>query len=94
VLWQVQPLPAHPAFRRTLRPWSERLEREPLAEWDAAEFPTCQQLVDESLVLGSEPAPLFVQTPELMESYVEAVAKVMAGLDEVLELPYEPARLR
>jgi perosamine synthetase len=94
VLWQVEPLPAHPAFRRTLQPWTERLEQEPLRDFDAAQYPVARRLVDESIVLGSEPAPLFVQTSELMDAYVEAVAKVVGNLDELLTLPYEPARLR
>lgn len=94
VLWQVRPLPANPVFRRTLRPWHPDWDDEPLAPFDRGEYPETCRVLDETLILGSEPAPLFVQERELMESYVEAFAKVLANLDALLELPFEPVRLR
>jgi dTDP-4-amino-4,6-dideoxygalactose transaminase len=81
VVWQLLPLPAYPAFR------GDR-------EWDPVEYPQASRLLDESLVLGSETMPLFVQEAELMESYVEAVEKVLAGLERLLDAPYEPVRVR
>jgi perosamine synthetase len=93
-LWQVYPLPAYPAFRRPLRPWHPDWDDEPLDPFDPTEFPETSRLLDESLILGSEPKPLFVQDGELMRSYVEAFEKVLASLDALLELPFEPVRLR
>ena len=93
-LWQVYPLPAYPAFRRTLRPWHPGWDDEPLAPFDPAEYPETCRALDESMIVGSEPRPLFVQDGELMHAYVEAFEKVLANLDAVLELPFEPVRLR
>src|SRR5919198_1270698 len=93
-LWQIFPLPAYPAFRRPLRPWHPEWDDEPLDPFDPADFPETSRLLDESLILGSEPRPLFVQDGELMQSYVEAFEKVLGSLDALLELPFEPVRLR
>ena len=92
VLWHFDPLPAFPAFRRALAPWHRSRDAEPLRSWDPAEFPEAARLLDESLVLGSETAPLFVQEAELMHRYVEAVEKVLGNLDDVFSAPYEPIR--
>jgi dTDP-4-amino-4,6-dideoxygalactose transaminase len=93
-LWQVHPLPAYPAFRRPLRPWHPEWDDEPLHPYDPADFPETSRLLDESLVVGSEPRPLFVQEAETMRAYVEAFEKVLASLEILLELPFEPVRLR
>ena len=94
VLWQVHPLPANPVFRRALRPWDPDSEKKPLAPFDPDEYPETCRVLDETLILGSEPSPLFVQEAEVMHAYVEAFEKVLANLDELLELPFEPVRLR
>jgi dTDP-4-amino-4,6-dideoxygalactose transaminase len=93
-LWQTHPLPASPAFRRPLRPWHPDWDDEPLDPYDPADYPETSKLLDESLILGSEPCPLFVQEPELMHAYVEAFAKVLGNLEALLELPFEPVRIR
>ncbi len=94
VLWYVDPLPACPAFRRELLPWHRKRDAEPLRPWDPAEFPETSRLLDESLVLGSEAMPLFVQEADLMHRYVEAFEKVTANLDALLALPFEPIPIR
>ena len=93
VLWQVVPLPAYPAFRRELRPWRPRDEGEELRPWDPAEYPAASELLDCSLILGSETQPLFVQKPELMRQYVQAFEKVLANLEAIAALPFEPVPL-
>jgi perosamine synthetase len=93
VLWQVHPLPAYPAFRRRLAPWHARREGEELRPWDPQEFPESSRLLDDSLILGSETMPLFIQERALMERYVEAFTKVLANLDALLDLPFDPVRL-
>jgi dTDP-4-amino-4,6-dideoxygalactose transaminase len=93
VLWQVSPLPAYPAFRRPLRPWLAADAGEELAPWDPAEYPAAVDMLDHSLVLGSESRPLFVQDERLMVRYVETVAKVLANLEAIAELPFEPVVL-
>jgi dTDP-4-amino-4,6-dideoxygalactose transaminase len=94
VLWQVHPLPANPVFRRPLRPWHPDAAEEPLVPFDPDEYPETCRVLDETLILGSEPKPLFVQDAELMHTYVAALEKVLANLDELLALPFEPVRLR
>ena len=88
VVWQLDALPAYPAFRRgQLRPWHPRDDKEPLKPWDRATFPAAAELLDCSIVIGSMPHPLFIQEPVLMEKYVEAAARVMANLDAALAAP-------
>ncbi len=93
VLWHFDPLPAFPAFRRELAPWHRSRDSEPLRPWDPAEFPESSRVLDESIVLGSETMPLFVQEADLMQRYVEAVEKVLGNLDAVLTAPFEPTRV-
>lgn len=86
VLWQSQPLPAQAAFRRPLRPWHRGLAGDDALEpYEPDRFPVAERILDSSIVIGSEAHPLYVQTPELMERYVEAVAKVIDQLDAVLD---------
>jgi dTDP-4-amino-4,6-dideoxygalactose transaminase len=91
VLWQPEPMPAQPAFRRPLEPWHPRHDEHPLRPWDPAEYPHTSRLLDCSLVLGSQPQPLFVQHGELMKQYVEAVAKVAEHLRRTDAAAVEPA---
>jgi len=93
VLWQVHPLPANPAFRRHLRPWHADWDAEVLEPFDRAEYPETCRLLDESLILGSEPSPLFVQEGEVMQAYIEAFEKVLANIEAVLERPFEAVAL-
>ncbi|MGH3994699.1 MAG: DegT/DnrJ/EryC1/StrS family aminotransferase, partial [Pseudonocardiaceae bacterium] len=72
MVWQPQPLPAMPAFRRPLRPWQLRYDAEPLQAWDPAEYPVASRLCDTSFALGTERYPLYVQASELMRHYVAA----------------------
>jgi len=89
VLWQLMPLPAQPVFRRReIAPWHPRVEETGLAPWDPAEYPASSELLDASIVVGSESHPLAVQEAELMERYVEAFAKVFGNLDAVLQAPH------
>jgi perosamine synthetase len=93
LLWQIEPLPAYPAFRREVYgPWFPALDREPLRAWDPAEYPAASRVLDSSFIVGSEPHPIIIQTRSLMEAYVEAFAKVLSNLDAVLEPPFEPLR--
>jgi dTDP-4-amino-4,6-dideoxygalactose transaminase len=91
LLWQIEPLPAYPAFRHTTyASWSPALDRESLREWDPAEFPVASRVLDSSFILGSEPHPIIIQSSSLMEGYVDAFAKVLSNLDAVLEQPFAP----
>ncbi len=91
LLWQIEPLPAYPAFRhKVYRPWSPTLDREPLLEWDPAEYPVASRVLDSSFILGSEHHPIIIQTASMMEAYMDAFAKVLSNLDAVLAQPFEP----
>jgi dTDP-4-amino-4,6-dideoxygalactose transaminase len=91
LLWQVEPLPAYPAFRRKVYgPWYPSQDDEPLLEWDPAEYPVTVRVLDSSFILGSEHHPIVIQDGALMERYMDAFRKVLSNLDAVLELPFEP----
>ncbi|MDR7275578.1 DegT/DnrJ/EryC1/StrS family aminotransferase [Catenuloplanes atrovinosus] len=90
LVWQPQPVPAQPAFRRRAQVWQPRTDAERLRPWDPARFPVASRLCDVSLSLGTWLRPLAVQEPSLMDRYVEAVEKVMADLDTLLSIPIDP----
>jgi len=90
MVWQPQPIPAQPVFRRPLRPWHDKMDEQPLEPWDAEEYPVASHLVATSLALGTEDKPLYVQEPALMDYYVDAVEKVMRDIEAVLEAPFTP----
>jgi perosamine synthetase len=92
MVWQPQPIPAQPAFRRELQPWHPRYADEPLRPWQSEEYPVASDLCDRSLALGTEARPLYVQDGELMERYVEAARKVIENIDEVLAADYPRRR--
>jgi dTDP-4-amino-4,6-dideoxygalactose transaminase len=89
-VWQPQPVPAQPAFRRRMQVWRPDTEAERPRPWESAQFPAASRLCDISLSLGSIWKPLYVQEPGLMDRYAHAVRKVMADLDTVLSVPMEP----
>jgi perosamine synthetase len=93
VLWQAEPLPAFPAFRRQLAPWHPARESSP-RPYDPQEYPVSSHVLDSSFILASERHPLFVQERALMEGYVDAVTKVFENLAQVLAGAFEPIRLR
>ena len=89
VVWQLYPLPALPAFRRgDLGPWTPSARGERLDAWDRDRFPNASQVLDDSLILGSERYPLFNQDTELAERYVDACEHVFAHIDDVLARPH------
>jgi dTDP-4-amino-4,6-dideoxygalactose transaminase len=92
--WQLLPLPALPAFRRANpAPWRPDADEQPLEPWRPDHYPETTRLLNESLVLGPETQPLYVQDGELMALYVEAVQKVLARLDAVLHAEPRPVRV-
>jgi perosamine synthetase len=91
LLWQIEPLPAYPAFRHTTYgAWYPGLDREPLRDWDPAEYPVASRVLDSSFIVGSEHHPIIIQSASLMETYVDAFAKVLSDLDAALAGPFEP----
>jgi dTDP-4-amino-4,6-dideoxygalactose transaminase len=91
LLWQIEPLPAYPAFRRaSYAAWTPALDDQPLFPWDPAEYPVASRVLDSSFIVGSEHHPIIVQSQSLMEAYLDAFAKVLTNLDAVLDGPFEP----
>jgi perosamine synthetase len=91
LLWQIEPLPAYPAFRRKVYgPWDPAQESQALRPWDPADFPVASRVLDSSFILGSEHHPIIIQNGALMDAYVEAFAKVISNLEAVLAQPFEP----
>lgn len=91
LLWQIEPLPAYPAFRHdAYGPWYPSLDQSRLRDWDPAEYPVTSRVLDSSFIIGSENHPIIIQDGALMEAYVAAFEKVMSSLDAVLSLPHQP----
>ncbi len=87
--WQRRPLPALPAFRRSKPgPWTPAVT-DPLP-WHPEEFPVTSAFLRSAIVIGSEKYPLYVQTPELMRRYVQAIRRVFARPSAVMDARYEP----
>jgi len=87
-LWQTVPVPGQTLFQERTGyglgcPWRCPLGTE--VRYDLAEYPETRRLLDDSLVIGSHSYPLFPQPLELMRRYVEAIQRVLAHLDQVLE---------
>jgi len=89
-LWQLLPLPAQPVFRRPAGPWQPAKDLEPISPWDRAEHPQAARLLESSIVVGTAEEPLFNQPAELMERYLEAFEKVIAGIETVLRTDSRP----
>ncbi len=88
-LWHVTPLPSFPIFQRLNEgrvqgtPWLPQAEP-PQVKYNPEDYPEAQRLLDESIIVNSEPYPIYIQDLELMEYYVTAFRKVFDNLDELL----------
>jgi dTDP-4-amino-4,6-dideoxygalactose transaminase len=88
-LWHVTPLTSFPIFQRLNEgyvqgaPWLSQGEP-PRVRYNPQDYPEAQRLLDESIVINTEPYPICIQDLELMEHYVAAFRKVFANLDELL----------
>lgn len=88
-VWHVTPMTSFPIFQRLGEgygkgcPWScPYYGRE--IRYNPAEYPEALRLMDESLVINTEPYPIFLQDLELMEYYASAIRKVFQHVDEIL----------
>jgi dTDP-4-amino-4,6-dideoxygalactose transaminase len=88
-LWHVTPLPSFPVFQRLNEgyvqgaPWLPKGEP-PRVQYRPEDYPEAQRLMDESIIVNTEPYPIYVQSLELMEHYVAAFRKIFDNLDELL----------
>lgn len=92
-MWQLNPLPAQPIFRRTTHAaWRPAREQEPLKPWDRDAHPVTRAVLEESFVLGTADAPLFGQPTSLIGHYAVAFEKILTDLDAVFHGHYEPVQ--
>lgn len=88
-LWHVTPMTSFPLFEHLDEgyghgcPWSCPYYGREIA-YRPEEYPESIRLLETSLVVNSEPHPIFNQDLELMEHYVAAFRKVFANLDELV----------
>jgi dTDP-4-amino-4,6-dideoxygalactose transaminase len=87
-IWHVTPLTSFPIFQHLDEgygkgcPWScPYYGRE--IHYNPADYPEALRLMDTSLVINTEPYPIYLQDLELMEGYAAAIRKVFAHLEEV-----------
>ena len=88
VLWQVTPVPSQVLFQRQTGygkgcPWSCSQSS---VQYRNEEYPQTTRLLDNSLVVGSQSAPLAGQDLELMHCYADAFEKVLADRDTLIRL--------
>lgn len=88
VLWQTVPIPAQPLFQLKQGygkgcPWNCKYYQGNV-NYDVCNYPETVKLLENSLVICSEPHPIFAQPLELMKYYVEAFHRVFDNIDEVV----------
>jgi perosamine synthetase len=88
VLWQVTPVPSQILFQRQTGygqgcPWTCR--QSPVL-YSSEVYPETTRLLDNSLVVGSQSAPLAGQSLELMRYYADAFEKILADRDTLIRL--------
>jgi perosamine synthetase len=88
-VWHVTPLTSFPIFQHLDEgygrgcPWTCPYYGKEI-RYNPADYPHALRLMDTSLVVNTEPYPIYLQELELMELYVEAFRKVFDHLDEVV----------
>jgi dTDP-4-amino-4,6-dideoxygalactose transaminase len=88
-LWHVTPLTSFPIFQKLDEgygqgcPWSCPFYGREI-QYKPEQYPEAIRLLETSLVVNSEPYPIYIQDMELMEYYVAAFQKVFRSLDELL----------
>jgi perosamine synthetase len=90
--WQVVPLGDHPPYRQDDPAlWRPDLDMAAItAPRDLSAFPKTRSMLDGSLILGNEHAPLHAQTVPTIARWAEAFAKVLRHLPALYRAPYEP----
>jgi dTDP-4-amino-4,6-dideoxygalactose transaminase len=88
VLWQVTPVPSQVLFQQQTGygkgcPWT--CHKSPV-QYRNEEYPETTRLLDNSLVVGSQSAPLAGQDIQLMHHYADAFEKVLADRDTLIRL--------
>jgi len=87
VLWQTVPILGQTLFQLKEGygkgcPWSCQYAEE--ISYDPNDYPETMKLLADSLVICSEPYPIYPQPLELMKYYIEAFHRVFDNIDEVV----------
>lgn len=87
VLWQTTTIPEQPIFKMMVGygkgcPWTCNFVKNKY-NYNDEEYPETIKLIKDSIVIGSEKFPLYINSLKVMEKYVEAFYKVFSNLDEV-----------
>jgi len=85
-LWGDRPVPALPLFRERAGygggcPWTCHGST---VRYDGAEYPRTIELIEGSLIVGSQSFPLFPQPALLMDQWADAFEKVLARVTDLL----------
>ncbi len=88
VLWQVIPVPSQILFQKQEGygrgcPWS--CQNSPV-RYAAEEYPVTKALLENSLVVGSQSAPLAGQPAELMRYYADAFERIFSDRDRLIQM--------
>jgi dTDP-4-amino-4,6-dideoxygalactose transaminase len=87
-LWHLAPMTSFPVFQSLDEgyghgcPWSCPFYGRQIS-YEPDDYPQAIQLLETSIVVNSEPYPIFIQESALMEHYVAAFRKVLDNLDQV-----------
>jgi hypothetical protein len=89
-IWQTKPLVANPLFEMKDGygkgcPWTCPFYGGDVS-YEESDYPVTQELLNNSIIVGTEPFPLFPQKMELMELYIKAFHKVFNNMDEMLQI--------
>ena len=90
VLWQHHSLPANPLFQKKEgygkgSPWSCSHYGKDIS-YRIEDYPETNKLIANSLVVCSEPYPIYCQSLNLMKYYVEGFKKVFENIEELVSL--------
>lgn len=91
VLWQTVPVPSQIFFQKQEGygqgcPWT--CHGSPV-RYAAEDYPETQKLLDNSLVIGSQSAPIVAQDLDVIDQFAEAFEKVLADKDQLIRMARE-----
>ncbi len=89
VNWGLFPLPENPLFQKKEGygkgcPWNCPFYDKEIS-YNVEDYPEAKKLCDSSFVVCSEPHPIYCQSLDLMNYYVEGFRKVFENIGEVIE---------
>jgi dTDP-4-amino-4,6-dideoxygalactose transaminase len=98
IQWQTLPVPGQAVFQSKNGygrgcPWScPFYDRE--ISYEVDDYPETVQLLADSMVICSEPYPIYAQSLDLMRYYIKGINKVFDNLDELFEMDYSAVSRR